>query len=141
MWCRLGSKVMATASRTTSTSTIQILDVVYFSSNGDVIQARSFKLLDNVATVLVAHAEVAKIIVEGHTDDQGDDAYNLDLSQRRAEAVVTYLVKKAVSRDRLEAKGYGETRPLVENTSKKRRATNRRVELKIAGSADETIVR
>jgi outer membrane protein OmpA-like peptidoglycan-associated protein len=85
--------------------------------------------------VLGAHPEITRVRVEGHTDDQGDDAYNKRLSQRRAEAVVAYLARKGVARDRLEPMGFGEERPKAPNASKEGRATNRRVELVIVGGA------
>ena len=112
---------------------IDLVDLVYFQTNKAVLQRRSFKLLDNVAEVINAHTEVSTLVVEGHTDNEGDDAFNLDLSQRRAEAVVAYLVKKGVDGKRLIAKGYGETQPVADNASRKGRAQNRRVLFKIDG--------
>ncbi|MCE9575974.1 MAG: tandem-95 repeat protein, partial [Deltaproteobacteria bacterium] len=120
-------------------STLEILDKVYFKLDKDIIETRSYKLLDNVAKVLMAHVEVTLIRVEGHTDNQGDDAHNLDLSQRRAEAVRAYLIKKGVLAERLEAKGYGETVPIADNGTKVGRASNRRVEFKIVGNANGPI--
>ena len=63
----------------------------------------------------------------------------MDLSQRRAEAVRAYLIKKGVLADRLEAKGYGETVPIADNNTKVGRASNRRVEFKIVGNANGPI--
>jgi outer membrane protein OmpA-like peptidoglycan-associated protein len=96
---------------------INLLDIVYFQTSRDRLQTRSFRLLDNVAAVINAHPEVTKLTIEGHTDAQGDEAKNQDLSQRRAEAVVAYLVKRGVAQQRLEAKGYGETRPVSDNAT------------------------
>lgn len=73
--------------------------------------------------------------VEGHTDDRGADAANLALSQRRAEAVMKYLVNKGVAQSRLEAAGFGETRPLVKNDTPANQAKNRRVEFVIVTGA------
>jgi outer membrane protein OmpA-like peptidoglycan-associated protein len=70
--------------------------------------------------------------VEGHTDSDGKDEANLDLSDRRAKAVQRYLVDKGVAAGRLEAVGYGETRPVKPNTSKTNKEANRRVEFVIA---------
>lgn len=109
-----------------------ILDKVYFATNRDTIQSRSFRLLDNVARVLNAHPEIQRVRVEGHTDDRGDDAKNLELSQRRAEAVVEYLVTRgSVARERLDARGFGETAPLESNDTPTGRANNRRVEFNL----------
>jgi outer membrane protein OmpA-like peptidoglycan-associated protein len=110
---------------------IEILDKVYFDTGRDTIQARSFPLLDQVATVMRSHPEMTKARVEGHTDSDGSDATNLDLSDRRAKAVKRYLVDKGIDDARLEAVGYGETRPTVANDSKKNKEQNRRVEFVI----------
>ncbi len=114
---------------------LQILDSVYFDTNKDVIQSRSYQLLDNVAKVLVAHGEISAIRVEGHTDDAGDDEKNLDLSQRRAQRVRQYLIDHGVDAQRLVAQGFGETQPLVPNSSRKNRARNRRVVFVIVNSS------
>ncbi len=117
------------------TGRLEILESVYFELNKDVIDPRSYKLLDNVASILQAHPEIEKMRVEGHTDNQGDAGYNTGLSQRRAEAVVKYLAGKGVARERLEAKGFGPTKPIAENTTKEGRAKNRRVEFHLVGDA------
>ncbi len=73
----------------------------------------------------------SKVIVEvaGHTDSIGSDEYNMDLSQRRAEAVSNYLINKGISADRLIPKGYGEAQPIATNETDEGRFQNRRVEL------------
>jgi OmpA-OmpF porin, OOP family len=114
---------------------IEIKQQVFFKKGKATIEKKSFKLLDNVAKVIVAHPEVTMVVVEGHTDDVGDDASNLTLSQARADAVVTYLTGKAVAADRLKGIGYGETRPIADNKRSKGREKNRRVELKVSISA------
>ena len=119
--------------------TIEVLDIVHFKTNKDVILSISFGLLDNVAEVIRDHSEIDKIRVEGHTDERGRDAYNKDLSQRRAESVVRYLVSKGVAVERLEAVGFGEEVPVATNATKEGRAANRRVEFKIIGSANSQI--
>ncbi|MBU8895291.1 OmpA family protein [Corallococcus sp. H22C18031201] len=115
---------------------IRILESIYFEQNKDVISARSNKLLDTVASILASHPNIQKVRIEGHTDNKGDANYNMDLSQRRAEAVVKYLVNKAVSRERLESKGLGPTQPIADNKTLEGRAKNRRVEFKILGEAE-----
>lgn len=72
-----------------------------------------------------------RVEIEGHTDDQGSDDYNLKLSDARAKAVVDYLLKKKVEKERLSWKGYGEGRPLAPNDSEANRAINRRVEFRV----------
>jgi len=110
---------------------LKILDQVYFKTGKATLDKKSNKLLDNMAFVLKAHPEILKIRIEGHTDDVGDDAKNLTLSQQRAESVVAYLVKAGVEQARLEGQGFGETKPLVEGKTKKARAANRRVEFNV----------
>jgi len=119
-------------------NSIKILDKVYFNTNKATIQKRSNRLLDNVAQVIINHPEVPRIRIEGHTDDKGKDDYNKDLSQRRADRVRMYLIEKGVPEDRLEAVGYGEEKPVADNTSAKGRAANRRVEFNFADAAPVT---
>jgi outer membrane protein OmpA-like peptidoglycan-associated protein len=114
---------------------IAILEKVYFDVNKATIQARSYKLLDQVASVLKAHQELLKIRIEGHTDSDGADEMNLALSERRCEAVLQYLVDKGVEAERLAPKGYGETKPIAPNTTKANKEKNRRVEFIIAETA------
>jgi outer membrane protein OmpA-like peptidoglycan-associated protein len=110
---------------------IEILDKVYFDVNKDTIQSRSFNLLNQVSSILKAHPELTKVRIEGHTDADGSDASNLDLSDRRAKAVKRYLEERDVDGGRLLGIGYGESRPVVPNTSKKNKEQNRRVEFVI----------
>ena len=101
--------------------------MVFFDTGTAVIQAKSNSLLDDVARTLIGHPEITKSRVAGYTDDVGDDALNLDLSQRRADAVKAYLVGKGVSADVLEAVGYGEANPAQPNDTEAHRTQNRRV--------------
>ncbi len=89
---------------------------------------RTFALLDEVAQVLLAHPQIAKIRVEGHTDDRGNEASNMRLSDRRAAAVRGYLISKGVAAHRMVSQGFGESRPKAPNTSHRNRAKNRRTE-------------
>lgn len=72
-----------------------------------------------------------KIVVEGHTDSQGSDSSNQALSERRAQAVVSFLVSRGVSAEQIRAQGLGESRPIADNNSPEGRANNRRVEIVI----------
>ena len=116
---------------------LQILDKVYFRTNSAVIETRSHALLQNVARVLNNHPEITRIQVEGHTDSRGDRDRNLSLSQRRADAVVEFLVTRGgVDRGRLSARGFGPDRPVVEGaTTDEQHGQNRRVEFNIPDDA------
>jgi outer membrane protein OmpA-like peptidoglycan-associated protein len=118
---------------------LEILDSVFFKLNKAIIEARSFPLLDNVASILKGHPELKAVRIEGHTDNQGDDTSNLKLSQARAEAVRDYLVKKGVEAGRLTPLGYGEAKPIAPNDTKEGRAKNRRVEFNLGADASSTI--
>jgi outer membrane protein OmpA-like peptidoglycan-associated protein len=114
------------------TDRLEILDMVYFRTNSHKLQNRSFPMLDNIAQVLIAHPEIPKVRIEGHTDHTGKLEYNMKLSQRRADSVRTYLIKQGVSADRLEAEGFGPTQPIVPDAkTAEELAQNRRVEFVI----------
>uniref|UniRef100_UPI001CCF63C4 immunoglobulin-like domain-containing protein n=1 Tax=Hyalangium gracile TaxID=394092 RepID=UPI001CCF63C4 len=107
---------------------IEIKETVHFDYNKATIQPRSYPLLNQVAQVLVEHPEILSVTIEGHTDNRGTDSYNQSLSQRRAESVREYLAKRGVARERMVARGFGESRPVQPNTSEEGRAANRRVD-------------
>lgn len=92
------------------------------------LQKESLEQLEHVVTLLHDNPDLA-LEVQGHTDDQGSDDYNLELSQRRAETVRSFLLLFGVEESRLTAKGYGESKPVAPNDSDENRAKNRRVEL------------
>lgn len=110
---------------------LEIPEKVYFQVGSAVIDQRSYQLLDVIAQVLTEHPELLKISIEGHTDSDGDDKMNKELSQERAEAVVAYLVEKGVDEGRLAAKGWGEEKPVAGNDTDEGKAANRRVEFLI----------
>lgn len=103
---------------------------IYFGSGSAKIQRRSFKLLDEAAKVLGQY-DTLRVEISGHTDNQGDDARNMTLSQARADAVRQYLVDKGVAAERVVAIGFGETQPVASNKTGKGRAQNRRIEFRI----------
>lgn len=111
---------------------LELKEKVYFDTGQATIKPVSFSLLDEVAGVLKAHAELKRTEIEGHTDSQGDAELNRTLSQQRAEAVRDYLVKKGVDASRLGAKGFGAEKPVGSNETEDGREANRRVEFKIA---------
>ena len=104
---------------------------VLFASGKSVLLTEAKTRLDQVAEVLLTTAE-RNLTVEGHTDSQGNDAYNMTLSQARADAVRDYLVQRGYQADRIKAQGLGEGRPVAENGNAEGRANNRRVEIIVA---------
>lgn len=105
---------------------IRILEQVFFETGSDTILEASYDLLDEVVEAILRNP-VGRVQVEGHTDDRADDAFNLSLSQRRAEAVRIYLIDRGVPEAQLTAVGFGEARPIAPNTTAAGRAQNRRV--------------
>ncbi|WP_341905881.1 OmpA family protein [Fluviicola taffensis] len=108
-----------------------INDILY-DYNSDVLSTKSRFILREFARFLKSNPTI-KIMIQGHTDSDGDDAKNLDLSDRRAKGVKTYLVSLGIEDDRLEAKGLGETKPKVANDTPENKAKNRRTEFLIEG--------
>jgi len=101
---------------------------VTFETSSAVIRPSSFGKLDEVAEALKANPDV-RVEISGHTDNIGADASNLRLSQARAESVRRYFIGKGVPAAQMEAKGYGETKPVATNDTAEGRAENRRVEM------------
>jgi outer membrane protein OmpA-like peptidoglycan-associated protein len=115
---------------------IEIHEQVNFATNKAIIQPSSFPLLSTVAKLMALHPELLKLRIEGHTDRSGNAAKNLKLSQDRAEAVRTYLIEQGgIAGTRLEAVGFGSTKPIATNGTKKGRALNRRSEFIIVDRA------
>lgn len=124
---------------------IQLSSPVFFATNRDRILPRSFAVLAAVADVLRANADIARVSIEGHTDDVGPDGRNLALSERRAQSVLRWLSENGVAASRLEAHGFGETRPVraVEGLRgralRDARAQNRRVDFRIIDGAGSSV--
>src|SRR5581483_7463636 len=105
---------------------------VQFATNDAVLLPESFPVLDEVIALLKASSEVIGTIeIAGHADDTGTDEWNQRLSKQRAEAVVKYLIDHGIPKRRVRAVGYGNTRPLVKETTDEARARNRRVEMRV----------
>ena len=104
---------------------------VFFATASDKLLAQSNKRLNDVVTILNENPTY-KVQIDGHTDDQGKDEYNQDLSDRRAASVKAYLVSKGIAEGRLSSAGYGETKPVADNKTAKGRAENRRVEMTLS---------
>lgn len=106
------------------------LENIFFEFDMAELLPSSKKELDKLVDILSDYPHL-KIEIGGHTDNVGKDDYNLNLSEERAESVVTYLISKDVEPDRLTYKGYGSLRPLTSNATEEGRAMNRRVEFTI----------
>lgn len=109
-------------------ATALVLKGVTFETNSAQLTASAQAVLDRVAESLNGNPDV-RVRVVGHTDNTGNRAYNVELSRRRAESVVTYLVAQGVAEDRLEADGVGPDQPVASNETAAGRQQNRRVEL------------
>jgi outer membrane protein OmpA-like peptidoglycan-associated protein len=103
---------------------------VFFDTNSANIKAESYPEMDRVVVFMNTAVTSATGVIEGHTDSVGNDAYNLNLSQRRAAAVRQYLLDKGVAPARLESQGFGESQPVADNKTAEGRAQNRRVVLR-----------
>ncbi|MEE8410331.1 MAG: OmpA family protein [Myxococcota bacterium] len=113
---------------------IEIKKQIKFETNKATIRGRiSFEILDQVGSVLKSKPNI-KVVIEGHTDSVGPAAYNLQLSDDRAKSVREALIERGIDGGRMEAIGYGESKPIASNRSRKGRAANRRVEFKIVQS-------
>lgn len=105
--------------------------------SGMVFDTESYVLKDETKTNLNKLVETLKkyddtnLLIEGHTDNTGEDAYNQKLSENRADAVEDYLITQGIKNSRVTTKGYGETQPLDDNTTNEGRQKNRRVEVAI----------
>ena len=103
---------------------------VQFETGNAVLKTESYKALDEVVRVMKEHDEY-KLLIDGHTDNVGDDADNMKLSMERAQACADYLVSKGVIKDHLIVEAHGETQPKALNDTEAGRALNRRVEFNI----------
>jgi OOP family OmpA-OmpF porin len=116
---------------------IEILDKIYFETDKDEIKPVSFPLLDAVAAVINDNQQIQLIEIQGHADERGDDAHNLDLTERRAASVRRALNERNVLPSRLKSRGYGETVPICNQHNEDCWSKNRRVEFIILKRSDE----
>ncbi len=132
-------KIVSSPSKVKKTETIKKLEKtltdfsaenIEFETGSSVIRRKSYTVLDKLTELLKKYPDV-KIEIAGHTDSKGNPKFNLDLSQRRAEAVKKYLTEHGIAADRLSAKGYGSSKPIADNKTPEGRKKNRRVEFKI----------
>jgi outer membrane protein OmpA-like peptidoglycan-associated protein len=111
---------------------IVINEKIQFELNSHKILAASDSLLQEIAKVIKENPQIKGILIEGHASSEGSDSHNLTLSDKRAKAVMNYLIAKAgVNKQLLKAKGYGETRPIASNDTEDGKEQNRRVEFTI----------
>ncbi len=107
-----------------------ILHNIFFDSDKSFLKPESYPEIELLASFMASHPGV-KIKITGHTDDQGDDAYNLRLSQDRIESVLDYLIYKGVDKIKVVGEGMGEKQPIATNSTDEGRAQNRRVEFTV----------
>lgn len=110
---------------------IIITQKIHFEFNRSTIRPISYPILDDVVSLLQRNPEIHLVRVEGHTDWIGSDAYNQRLSEARANAVRNYLIQKGIDSARLEAVGYGESKPIADNNTVQGRARNRRTDFTV----------
>lgn len=110
-------------------TTVRLNNIQFETAKATLLE-ESFLELDRLVSLM---EDASKLVIEiaGHTDNVGGDDYNLDLSNKRAASVREYLLSKGVTPDRIQSKGYGKTKPLVDNKTEKNRAINRRVEFRV----------
>lgn len=111
---------------------IRYVEPIYFDSSKDTIKPSSYAALNEVWSIIQEYSDIKTIQIEAHTDSQGKDAYNLDLSNRRAASAKNYLVQKGIEPEKIKTMGFGEVRPVDTNATAEGRAKNRRVEFLIS---------
>jgi len=104
---------------------------ITFATDSADINSNFYRVLDDVALVL-DEFEKTLVNVDGHTDNTGSDSYNMNLSQMRANSVAQYLVSRKIMPQRLIVQGFGESRPIADNSTPQGRQLNRRVEIQIS---------
>ncbi|WP_437277480.1 OmpA family protein [Sorangium sp. So ce375] len=110
---------------------IVINEKIQFEYDQATIRSESHSLLDEVVATIKKHTHIKKIAIEGHASAEGSDDHNLKLSDRRAKAVMKYLVDHGIPAGMLTAKGFGKSKPIADNDSAEGREKNRRVEFNI----------
>ena len=120
--------------KTDTTAMGNLPRVVYFDFDSYVVKDEYRSTVEANAKVLSADLK-KKVTIEGHTDDVGRDRSNTTLSLRRAEAVRTALIRRGVAANRLIAEGFGDTRPIADNTTEAGRARNRRIEIRAVSAS------
>jgi len=104
-----------------------VMDDIHFETASAILKPESTKIIDKVVKLMKEHTDLS-FSIEGHTDGDGTDESNLTLSEKRAEAVRTYITENGVAASRLTVKGFGESKPIASNDTDEGKAKNRRVE-------------
>jgi outer membrane protein OmpA-like peptidoglycan-associated protein len=110
---------------------------IQFEKGRSIIKSESFNLLNEIIRAIKANQQIRLISIEGHTDSDGSEEYNRELSENRAEAVKHYLVQHGISKNSIQAKGFGESKPIASNTNDLEKMKNRRVEFFIQTKVPE----
>jgi len=134
---RLAAELENVKTAQTDRGLVLTLNDVLFDTGRSELKSGSARTIDQIAQFLNAHAE-RRVQVEGFTDSQGSDAYNQDLSQRRADAVANAIIQRGVEAQRVRALGYGEAYPVATNDNAGSRQLNRRVEI-IVANGDQAV--
>lgn len=124
------AEVAHVSKKADNSAVLSFKEPINFRYNSDEIETDSYNQIRKTANVLKKYPN-AHVRVVGHTDSLGDPNYNVDLSQRRAQAVATQLVKNGVAAENVSFIGYGAARPVATNKTREGRAANRRVELEV----------
>lgn len=108
---------------------------LFFDTDSDRLRPESTRVLEDLLAAL-GKADSLAVTIEGHTDAQGDEAYNLELSERRAAAVVAWLIEHGIAESRLTAEGRGESEPVASNDTPEGRQENRRVRIRVTNQSE-----
>jgi outer membrane protein OmpA-like peptidoglycan-associated protein len=120
-----------------------IIKNIYYDFDKFKLTPEAQRIIDSTLLIILQEAPHIVIELSSHTDSKGEDLYNIELSQKRAESVVAYLIKKGIDKNRLYAKGYGESKPIAPNEtaegldSPEGRQKNRRTEFRIIGTLNQ----
>jgi outer membrane protein OmpA-like peptidoglycan-associated protein len=128
---QLAQELANLKARETNRGLVLTLGDVLFDVNQATLTPGAMNNLSTLVTFLKEHPD-RHVTIEGYTDSAGSEAYNLELSQRRAEAVRNFLLQSGIEASRLTATGYGEASPIAPNTTAAGRLQNRRVEVVIS---------
>lgn len=132
---RLEQELAELKAKQTERGLVLTLGDVLFEYDKADLKAGALRNLYQLVTFLRENPN-RNLLIEGHTDSIGSDSYNLDLSQRRSEAVQTFLLQNGISAERIIARGYGEAYPIASNNTEAGRQQNRRVEVVILNEGE-----